>query len=186
MKSAKEWKIVYILTYRGVYSEGFDEIDCGATARSLPDFMASMHLRFAARLTAWTKARCRNASKLLWSVIWCRELIVERMGLFESGYILDVELSLYTNRQYPLSAFWTSKGWAPLSMIFGYDHGPKFCPNVLLERLTTWQADPLKFQWPASVVPLARCAIEGQKISVAWITWWIWISQDPKNFKKRC
>ena len=56
-----------ILTYRGVYSVGVD--DEGATALSLPDFMASMHLRFAARLTAWTKARCRNASKLLWSVM---------------------------------------------------------------------------------------------------------------------
>ena len=66
----------YILTYRGVYSVGVDE---GATALSLPDFMASMHLRFAARLTAWTNARCRNASKLLWSVILCRELIVVRM-----------------------------------------------------------------------------------------------------------
>ena len=43
--------------------------------------MASMHLRFAARLTAWTNAGCRNASKLWGSVIWCREreVIVERM-----------------------------------------------------------------------------------------------------------
>lgn len=70
---------MYILTYRGVYAEGVDEFDRGATARSLPDFIASMHLRFAARLTAWTKAGWRNASKILWSVIWCLELIVESM-----------------------------------------------------------------------------------------------------------
>ena len=59
---------MYIVTNRGVYSQGVDE-GRGSTTRSLPEFMASMHLRFAARLTAWTKAGCRNASKLWRSVI---------------------------------------------------------------------------------------------------------------------
>ena len=48
---SKERKVNIMMTYRGVYSVGDDD-GCGETTRSLPDFMASMHLRFAARLTA--------------------------------------------------------------------------------------------------------------------------------------
>ena len=47
-----------------------------------------MHLRFAALLTAWTNAGWRKASKLLRSVIWCREFIL-RVGA--KGYILNEE-----------------------------------------------------------------------------------------------
>ena len=59
-----------MLTHRGVYSVGDDELGRVATTLSLPDFIASMHLRFAALFTAWTKAGWRNASKLWRSVIW--------------------------------------------------------------------------------------------------------------------
>ena len=41
-----------ILTHRGVYSVGDDELGRVATTLSLPDFIASMHLRFAALFTA--------------------------------------------------------------------------------------------------------------------------------------
>lgn len=67
------------MTYRGVYSRGLVEAEGGVTTRSLPDFMASIHFKFATRLTAFTKAGCRNASKLWLSVrdkIWCREVIL--------------------------------------------------------------------------------------------------------------
>ena len=74
-------------TYRGVYSKGVDEIGWGATTRSLPDLIASMHLRFAALLTAWTNAGCRNVSKLLRSITWWREFIVMRGFLWGGGII---------------------------------------------------------------------------------------------------
>ena len=153
-KLAKEWKNLYILTYRGVYSEGVDEIGWGATALSLPDFMASMHLRFAARLTAWTKARCRNASKLLWSVIWCRELIIERMGYS------DVEIFwMWSNPFIPPIGGNIRIGWtwsSCLSMMIGCDHGPRFLPNALHEFERPLRS--VNFQW---LVPFRCCAVEG-------------------------
>lgn len=120
-KLAKEWKKrkVYILTYRGVYSEGVDDVGRGATARSLPDFMASKHLRFAARLTARTKAGCRDASKIWWSVIWCRcELIVERKrrrrGYLGCNWMWSDSLPLYLLSQHVMELqfnLWRRCGW---------------------------------------------------------------------------
>lgn len=89
--------------YRGVYSEGMDWFGWVATTRSLPDFIASRHLRFAALLTAWTNAGWRNASKLWRSIIWWRELI---QILGRRGYTLEVESNF--------PAFYTpSPTWMP-------------------------------------------------------------------------
>ena len=137
---------VYILTYRGVNSEF--AVGWGATARSLPDRMASMHLRFATLLTAWTKAGCRNTSKLLWSVICCRELICREDGYIRCGVIpafytyisaISVESKGFHTSRFERE-FRKAEHDDPARL---WGHVPRFC---LDERLTAWLADPLNFQ----------------------------------------
>ena len=171
-------KNAYIPTHRGVYSEGFDEIGWGATALSLPDFMASMHFRLATRLTAWTKARCLNASKLLESVIWCRELIVERIKVFGVS-ILKLEWSFYTPTGYIRLQVLPVQGLKlnlAECMMVGCGHGPRFFPNVLPDWLALGKRDPLNSN------ELFRATLCWNLSHIAArVTWW---ARMRKNFKR--
>lgn len=166
---------MYIVTYRGVYSQVVDGIGLGATTRSLPDFMAAMHLRFAARLTAWTKAGCRNASKLWWSVMWCRELIVERMRSILRNIFRKWSNPFIPYRRYPSS-------WGQSEIERKAEHDDRARRGITamcLSERSTWIINRLtsrsvKFSvspLPSRSVP--RCAgvgalEEAQNLKIAW------------------